>query len=68
MILISGQFFSEGGDDGPEHNRAHRLVNAWEFAKLVKQSAEMGHHVIAVCIYSQEVVDYALCSTDWRLQ
>jgi len=42
------QFFSEGGDDGPESLRAHRLVNAWEFAKLVRQSVEVGRHVIAV--------------------
>jgi len=45
--VFNTHFFSEGGDDGPEHNRAHRLVNAWEFAKLVKQSAEFGRYVIA---------------------
>ncbi|KJA22419.1 hypothetical protein HYPSUDRAFT_87445 [Hypholoma sublateritium FD-334 SS-4] len=48
MNIITCQFFSEGGDDGPEYQRAHRLVNAWEFAKLVKQAAESGQHVIAV--------------------
>ena len=68
IILISGQFFSEGGDDGPEHNRAHRLVNAWEFAKLVKQSAEFGRYVIAVCLYFQEVIilPYALQAGDFN--
>ncbi|KAI0030188.1 inositol phosphophingolipids phospholipase C [Vararia minispora EC-137] len=45
--VFNTHFFSEGGDDGPEHNRAHRLVNAWEFAKLVRQVAEVGRHVIA---------------------
>ena len=36
-----------GGDEGPDHFKAHRLVNAWEFAKLARQSAEMGRYVIA---------------------
>lgn len=27
---------------------AHRLVNAWEFAKLVRLAASSGHYVIAV--------------------
>lgn len=36
-----------GGDEGPEHLKAHRLVNAWEFAKLARQSAELGRYVIA---------------------
>jgi sphingomyelin phosphodiesterase 2 len=42
------QLFAKGGEDGPEYNRAHRLVNAWEFAKLARQAAEMGRYVIAV--------------------
>ena len=41
------QLFAKGGDEGPEHHKAHRLVNAWEFAKLARQSAEMGRYVIA---------------------
>ncbi|KAJ7117246.1 inositol phosphophingolipids phospholipase C [Mycena crocata] len=45
--VFNTHFFSEGGDDGPECNRAHRLVNAWEFAKLVKQAAARGRYVIA---------------------
>lgn len=36
-----------GGDEGPDHFKAHRLVNAWEFAKLARQSAEIGRYVIA---------------------
>lgn len=36
-----------GGDEGPVHFRAHRLVNAWEFAKLARQAAEAGRYVIA---------------------
>ncbi|KAJ8079108.1 phospholipase C type enzyme [Marasmius tenuissimus] len=47
LQVFNTHLFSEGGDDGPEHNRAHRLVNAWEFAKLAKQSAEIGRYVIA---------------------
>jgi len=47
LQVFNTHFFSEGGDDGPEYLRAHRLVNAWEFAKLVKQSAEIGRYVIA---------------------
>ncbi|KAI0828959.1 DNase I-like protein [Trametes gibbosa] len=39
--------FAKGGDEGPEYQKAHRLVNAWEFAKLARQSAEMGRYVIA---------------------
>ena len=42
------QLFAKGGEDGPEYNRAHRLVNAWEFAKLTRQAAERGRYVIAV--------------------
>ena len=30
-----------------EHHKAHRLVNAWEFAKLARQAAELGRVVIA---------------------
>ena len=36
-----------GGDEGLEHFKAHRLVNAWEFAKLARQAAEAGRYVIA---------------------
>lgn len=36
-----------GGDEGPEHFKAHRLVGAWEFAKLARQAAEVGRYVIA---------------------
>ncbi|KAG6837312.1 hypothetical protein H0H93_011407 [Arthromyces matolae] len=44
----SSQLFAKGGEDGPEYNRAHRLVNAWEFAKLTRQAAEVGRYVIAL--------------------
>jgi DNA-binding IclR family transcriptional regulator len=30
------------------NTRAHRLVNAWEFAKLARQAAEGGKYDIAV--------------------
>lgn len=42
------KLFAKGGETGPEHLRAHRLVNAWELAKLVRQSAELGRYVISV--------------------
>ncbi|KAI0066382.1 inositol phosphophingolipids phospholipase C [Artomyces pyxidatus] len=45
--VFNTHLFAKGGERGPEHHRAHRLVNAWEFAKLVKQSAELGRFVIA---------------------
>ncbi|KAH7914724.1 Endonuclease/exonuclease/phosphatase [Hygrophoropsis aurantiaca] len=40
--------YAKGGEEGPEYNRTHRLVNAWEFAKLAKTAAELGRHVIAM--------------------
>lgn len=47
---ISSKLFAKGGEGGPEYNRAHRLVNAWEFAKLAKQAADLGRYVIAVSL------------------
>jgi len=45
--VFNTHLFAKGGEGGPEHHRAHRLVNAWEFANLAKQSAEIGRYVIA---------------------
>ncbi|KAI0715005.1 Endonuclease/exonuclease/phosphatase [Earliella scabrosa] len=45
--IFNTHLFAKGGDEGPEHQRAHRLVNAWEFAKLARQSAELGRYVVA---------------------
>jgi sphingomyelin phosphodiesterase 2 len=42
------KFCANGGESGPEYNRTYRLVNAWEFAKVTRQAAEMGRYVIAV--------------------
>jgi sphingomyelin phosphodiesterase 2 len=42
------KFCAKGGESGPEYNRTYRLVNAWEFAKVTRQAAEMGRYVIAV--------------------
>jgi len=42
------QFCAKGGESGPEYNRTYRLVNAWEFAKVTRQAAELGRYVIAV--------------------
>ncbi|KAF8640864.1 hypothetical protein AX17_000512 [Amanita inopinata Kibby_2008] len=46
--VFDTHLFAKGGEDGPEHNRAHRLVNAWEFSKLARQAAELGRYVIAL--------------------
>ncbi|PFH52272.1 hypothetical protein AMATHDRAFT_74332 [Amanita thiersii Skay4041] len=46
--IFNTHLFAKGGEEGPEHHRAHRLVNAWEFAKLVRQAAELGRYVIAM--------------------
>lgn len=44
--VFNTHLFAKGGEDGLEHHRAHRLVNAWELAKLARQAAELGHYVI----------------------
>jgi sphingomyelin phosphodiesterase 2 len=48
------KFIAGGGDIGPEHLRAHRLIHAWEYAKLVQAAASNGHYVVAVsaCMFS----------------
>ncbi|KAJ3531482.1 hypothetical protein NM688_g7568 [Phlebia brevispora] len=45
--VFNTHLFAMEGDEGPDHFKAHRLVNAWELAKLARQSAEMGRYVIA---------------------
>ncbi|KAI0756251.1 DNase I-like protein [Daedaleopsis nitida] len=50
--IFNTHLFAKGGDEGPDHERAHRLVNAWEFAKLARQSAELGRYVIAAGDYN----------------
>jgi len=42
------KLYAKGGEEGPEYRRAHRLVGAWEYAKLARQAAELGHYVIGV--------------------
>ncbi|KAF5312442.1 hypothetical protein D9619_002631 [Psilocybe cf. subviscida] len=46
--VFNTHLYAKGGEDGPEHNRAHRLVNAWQFAKLARTAAETGKYVIAL--------------------
>lgn len=48
QVPISFQLYAKGGEDGPEHRRAHRLIGAWEFAKLARHAAERGRYVIGV--------------------
>ncbi|KAH8992449.1 inositol phosphophingolipids phospholipase C [Lactarius akahatsu] len=45
--VFNTHLYAKGGEGGAEQHRAHRLVNAWEFAKLAKQAAELGRYVIA---------------------
>lgn len=42
------QLYAQGGEDGPEHFRAHRIVNAWEFAKVARRAADLGRYVIGM--------------------
>src|SRR5258706_8245201 len=44
----ASQFCAIGADEGPELNRATRISNAWEMAKLVRNSLAQGGHVICV--------------------
>ncbi|KAF9654091.1 DNase I-like protein [Thelephora ganbajun] len=48
LQVFNTHLYARGGESGPEYLRAHRLVNAWELAKLVRQSAEGGRYVISV--------------------
>lgn len=66
LMRISLELFAKGGEDGPEHNRAHRLVNAWEFAKLAKQAAQMGRYVIAVSTASRIRASASSQSRSWE--
>ncbi|KAJ7246259.1 inositol phosphophingolipids phospholipase C [Mycena haematopus] len=45
--VFNTHLYAKGGEEGPEYNRAHRIVNAWEFSKLARQAAELGRYVIA---------------------
>ncbi|EPQ60245.1 DNase I-like protein [Gloeophyllum trabeum ATCC 11539] len=47
LQVYNTHLFAKGGESGPEINQAHRLINAWELAKLARQSAELGRYVIA---------------------
>ncbi|KAI6161457.1 Endonuclease/exonuclease/phosphatase [Pisolithus thermaeus] len=46
--VFNTHFYAKGGESGPEYKRAHRLVSAWEFAKVVRQAAALGNYVIAM--------------------
>ncbi|KAF8497330.1 DNase I-like protein [Hysterangium stoloniferum] len=50
--VFNTHLHARGGDDGPEERRAHRLVNTWELAKLIRRSAELGRYVIALGDYN----------------
>ncbi|KAF8921910.1 inositol phosphophingolipids phospholipase C [Mucidula mucida] len=73
--VFNTHLFAKGGEDGPEHNRAHRLVNAWEFAKLTRQAAELGRYVIAAGDFNSVpttlpmtiIRDHASLSDSWAV-
>ncbi|KAG6335095.1 hypothetical protein ID866_4004, partial [Astraeus odoratus] len=46
--VLNTHLYAKGGEDGPEYKRSHRLVNAWEFAKVSREAAELGNYVIAM--------------------
>ncbi|KIK30148.1 hypothetical protein PISMIDRAFT_644531, partial [Pisolithus microcarpus 441] len=46
--VFDTHLYAKGGESGPEYKRAHRLVNAWEFAKVIRQAAALGNYVIAM--------------------
>ncbi|KXN88867.1 Inositol phosphosphingolipids phospholipase C [Leucoagaricus sp. SymC.cos] len=46
--IFNTHLYAKGGEDGPEYRRAHRLVGAWEYAKLARQAAELGRYVIGL--------------------
>lgn len=46
--IFNTHLYAKGGEDGPEYRRAHRLVGAWEYAKLARQAAGLGHYVIGL--------------------
>ncbi|GJJ13208.1 hypothetical protein Clacol_007459 [Clathrus columnatus] len=43
--IFNTHLYAKGGEGGPEERRAHRLVNAWELAKLVRRSAKLGRYL-----------------------
>ena len=48
VTVLNTHFFAPGGEYGEEWQRAHRLTQAWELAKLATVAAERGQHVIVV--------------------
>ncbi|KAL9716409.1 phospholipase C type enzyme [Leucoagaricus gongylophorus] len=46
--IFNTHLYAKGGEDGPDYRRAHRLVGAWEYAKLARQAAELGRYVIGL--------------------
>ncbi|KAJ7193353.1 inositol phosphophingolipids phospholipase C [Mycena pura] len=73
--VFNTHLYAKGGEDGPEHNRAHRLVNAWEFSKLARQAAELGRYVIAAGDFNSIpsslpmalIGEYAALSDSWAV-
>ncbi|KZO96353.1 DNase I-like protein [Calocera viscosa TUFC12733] len=44
--VFTTHMYASGGEDGPEERRAHRLVQSWVLANLLRGSAARGRHVI----------------------
>ncbi|KZT62649.1 DNase I-like protein [Calocera cornea HHB12733] len=44
--VFTTHMYASGGEDGPEEKRAHRLVQSWVLANLIRASAARGRHVV----------------------
>ncbi|KAL0581088.1 hypothetical protein V5O48_000982 [Marasmius crinis-equi] len=53
--VFNTHFYAKGGETW-----AHRLVNAWEFAKLAKQASQAGRYVIAAGDFNSIPTDLAM--------
>ncbi|KAF9270690.1 inositol phosphophingolipids phospholipase C [Marasmius fiardii PR-910] len=53
--VFNTHMYAKGGDTYP-----HRLINAWEFAKLVKQASQSGRYVIAAGDFNSTPTDLAI--------
>ncbi|KAH8987417.1 inositol phosphophingolipids phospholipase C [Lactarius hatsudake] len=55
-----------GRRGGPSITRAHRLVNAWEFAKLAKQAAELDFNSVPTSLPMTVIREHASLSDAWE--
>jgi len=60
LQVFNTHLYAQGGESGPEYLRAHRIVNAWELANLIRQSAEVGRHVLSVGDYNSVPASFVM--------